>query len=268
VIRLLPAASAGQRGFALLIVLWTLALLALIGSHITAAAHGMLTRGASMRAAAEVSAAADGLVEQAIFGLLDPSSRHWPADGVVRPVRVAGGTGVVVIEDDAGRINPGAASPGLMTALMRRVGVDQTDAQRVAASLSEWHSAGSPGGPGASPYRAAGLPWGPANERFYTNDEMALVLGMTPDILKRLAPYVSVHTDGRVDIAKASPLVARVLQDAGADRPPAVDDHALLVVDITASVTKPGARAVRHAVVRIDPNDDDAIRPYRILAWD
>ncbi len=256
----------GERGFALLIVLWTLALLALIGSHITAAAHRMLTRSISLQAAAEASAVADGLVKQAIFGLLAPSARHWPADGVVRAVRFAGGSGMIVIEDDSGRINPGAASPVLLAALMRRVGVDQVNADRIGAALSAWHSADS--GSSAAAYRTAGLSWGPAHERFNDPDEMLLVLGMTPDILARLAPYMSVYTDGRVDISKASPLVAGVLQDAGADRAPTVDDHAPLVVNITARVTRSDARVVRHAVVRIDPNDDDAIRPYRILAWD
>lgn len=262
------SAAAGERGFALLIVLWTLALLALIGSHITASAHGMLVRAASLRAAAEAEAVADGLVEQEIFHLMDPSQRRWQADGIVRPVVVPGGSGLVVIEDNAGRINPGSASAPLMAALMRRVGMDQAGAERIAASLADWHKAGTPGGPGASPYRAAGLNWAPSNERFATDEEMALVLGMTPDILTRLAPYVSVHTDGTVNIARASPTVAGALLDAGADRPPPANDGGPLVVDITAKVTLHGARAVRHAVVRIDTNDDDAVRPYRFLVRD
>lgn len=258
-----------QAGFALLIVLWTLALLALIGSHITATAHAMLTRGAALRAAAQASAAADGAVFQAIFHLLDGPARRWPSDGVARTVRVATGTATVTIEDASGRINPNTAPPALLAALLRRLGADGTRAERVAAGVAEWRDAGAvAGGNAAARYAAAGLPYAPLGERFQTTHELGLVLGMTPDLLARMVPYVSVYTDGRIDPAKASPLVASVLRDAGADRTPPPEETAPRVVEITAIITLPGARAVRRAAVRIDLSDDDAIMPYRILAWE
>lgn len=83
----------------------------------------------------------------------------------------------------------------------------------------------------------------------------------------RLKPYVSVHADGRVAIAKAFVLLADAMLDAGADRALTTKEGAQLVVDITAKVTLPNARALHHAVVRIDPGNDDG-RPNLILAWE
>jgi general secretion pathway protein K len=252
----------------LLVVLWTVALLALIGSHIASSARGSVTRSTAFRAAAEAGTAADGLAKQAIFGLLARSSGRWRADGIERAVPLAGGSATIVVGDAAGRINPGAASPALMAALLGRVGADRTTAGRIGAAVAAWHVAASDPGAAIEPYRNAGIAWSPPGARFLSNDELLMVLGMTPDILARLAPYISVYTDGRVDMAKTSPLVAGVLQAAGEDRPPPPDEHAPLIADIVARVTLHGARAVRHAVVRIDPDEDEPNRIYRILAWD
>ena len=71
-----------SRGFALLIVLWTVTLLALLGSHITGAARRAASISTLLHDAAQAEALADGLVNEAIFHLLDPSPRGWKADGV------------------------------------------------------------------------------------------------------------------------------------------------------------------------------------------
>jgi hypothetical protein len=91
---------------------------------------------------------------------------------------------------------------------------------------------------------------------------------MTPDLLARMAPYVSVHGTGRIDPAKASPPVAAAVREAGAERAPPADPTAPRVVEITARAVVPGARATRHAVVMIDLSDDDAVAPYRVLEWE
>lgn len=252
-----------RHGFVLLIVLWTLAVLALLGSHITVAARGMLGRDAALLAAAQASALADGAVAEAILAALQPPPRGWPADGTIRRVGVPAGSGTVTIEDHAGRINPSTASAPLMAALLRRIGVDAPRSARIAAALVAWHGAGDE----IAEYRLAGLPWAPPHDRFHATGELALVLGMTPDILARLAPFISVYTDGRVDITRAAPEVAAALQDAGAERSAIQDEGGPRIVEITARVELPNARALRRVVVRIDPNDDNTARPWRVLAW-
>jgi general secretion pathway protein K len=255
----------GERGFILVIVLWTIALLALAGTFVTRAAHDALAEAAAIRDAAGVEAVADGIIREAIFRLLDPANPRIAADGAVRPVAIDGGRATVAVEDAAGRINPNFASTALLTLLLREVGDEPATAPRIAAAIADWHARNAV----VRPLPASGVPWGPPRDRFQTMGELLLVAGMTPDLLSRLSPFLSVYTDGPVDPAKASPLVAKLLEAAPPGpqiRPPGRKPGR--VMDITATVVMPGARTTRHAVVRFDNVAPDAQHPWQVLAWD
>ena len=262
-------------GFAIIIVLWTVGLLALLGSHIAASARNAAQASGRLRDAAIAEAAADGVALQAIFHLLAPPRDQWPATGVAHAVPVAGGRAVVTITDDAGRINPGNASGALLVALLRHVGVPDQMATNLGAAMLDWRTAGtspSAGGAKDPQYLAARRPYGPPRERYVTVEELLLVLGMTPAIYERLEPFLSVHKTGGVDLNKADPIVIAAVTDVaktGQVAAPPPPEGAAMIVHITADVLLAGGvRAVRRAQVEIGTNDEDAIRPYRILAWD
>ena len=263
------------RGFALLVVLWTVALLALLGAHITAAARQAASLSLLLHGAARAEALADGLVDEAIFRLLDPSPRGWQADGVPRSVRLGGGVGEVVVLDHAGRVNPSLATPQLLAALLRHDGVEEGRATRLAAAIVDWRSLEdkpSPGGAKLAQYRAAGLPYGPPNEAFRSLEELGLVLGMTPDVLARLQPHLSVWTRGQINLARADPVVAQAEQEtrdssSGQLQQMPAGEIGPLVAEIVARVTLREAQVVRHAVVRFDPAEAQTPQPWHILAW-
>ena len=75
----------GERGFALLLVLWSLALLALLGAQLTGSARSQTRLAGNLRANAMVQAAADGAAQEAILRLLQ---RSWQNDDL-RRVRVS-----------------------------------------------------------------------------------------------------------------------------------------------------------------------------------
>ncbi|HET6195891.1 MAG TPA: type II secretion system protein GspK, partial [Acetobacteraceae bacterium] len=126
------------RGFALLIVLWTLALLALLGAQVLGTARQDARRARNLLDAAQVEAAADGAIERAIYRLLDRTSRHWSPDGTTRTLRTGQVSIAVRIDDEADKINPNLASVPLLQALLLQVGADQATAATVAASIIEW----------------------------------------------------------------------------------------------------------------------------------
>ncbi len=258
-----PMTRRRDHGFALLVVLWTLALLALLGSHVTATARNATARASAIRAGAEAQVAAEGLVRQAIFRLLDSSPRRWTADSRPHEAHRDGRREVVTIEDHAGRINPNATPPALMAALLKQVGVADPAAAGLAQSIAEWRSYGS-----AQAYAAAGLSWAPPREPFATINEMALVRGMTPEVLDRLRPHITVYTDGRVDLGKASALVGQLLLSVGDSRPPPPQESTILIAEISALATVPGGRAFRRVVVRVDPSEDETADAFHVLAWD
>ena len=66
-------ASETDRGFALLLVLWTMALLALLGAQVTGAGRAETRLAAALRSGAQLQAAADGAIYETIWHVLDGS---------------------------------------------------------------------------------------------------------------------------------------------------------------------------------------------------
>ena len=130
--------DASQRGFALLVVLWTLALLALLGTQLVVTSRQDTQLARNMLDGTVLEAAANGAVQQAIFGVLDGSSRHWSADGGVQTVQIGRAIVAVRVEDESDKVNPNTASPKLLEALLLQVGADPGTAAAVAASIVEW----------------------------------------------------------------------------------------------------------------------------------
>lgn len=265
----MTAACPGRdRGFALLVVLWAVVLLTLLVSQLTAAGRTELQVAANLRGAAAAEAAADGAVHAAVFHVLNPAQPWSP--GVDRALPVPGGQAVLRIEDEGGKVNPNTAPPELLRALLRRVGADSRTADRLAAAIVDWRFPGSQGQPGGAKepqYRAAGRTYGPAGAPFRSVSELGAVLGMTPELLARLAPNVSVFTEGEPDLAAATPIVRQAIQDLRGGRLTPSRAQPLRTVTITARVTgDAGGRFVRRATIRLGRSEKEPM--FRILTWD
>ncbi|MFC7739133.1 general secretion pathway protein GspK [Roseomonas sp. GCM10028921] len=264
-----------ERGFALLLVLWTLVVLTLIVSSLVAGGRGEVRLSANLRAAAVAEAIADGAVHQAIFHLLDPGEAGWRANGPRRQIEqqldLPGGRAFVRVEDQAGLVNPNTVSDALMQALLRRAGADQRQAQSITAAIIDWRTRSTrprPLGAKAAEYRQAGLDYGPPEAPFRSVAELGLVLGMTPALLDRLAPNLTVFREADPDGVIAPPLVQQAIRDVTgqADFPPA-SDAGLRVLAISAVASgQEGGRFTRRAIVRL--GSALAERPYRILSWE
>jgi hypothetical protein len=91
------------------------------------------------------------------------------------------------------------------------------------------------------------------------------VIGMTPDLFRRLKPNLSIYQTGDPEIAMASPAVVKALRTLNLPTTPANAD-VTQIVSITARVTtERGGHFLRHAVVRVDPPESQT---YSVLAWD
>ena len=263
--------GAEQRGFALLLVLWTLVLMTLVVSSLIAGGRGEVRLAANLRAAAVAEALADGAVHEAIFRVLDPSDAGWRVDGTTRQVSLPGGRVALRIEDQAGLVNPNTVSDALMQALLRRVGADQRQAQSITAAIADWRfpaAAPRPLGAKAPQYAQAGLAYGPPEAPFRSITEISLVLGMTPALFAQLAPHLTVWREGDPVPALASPLVQEAIRDATGVRdfaPPPQGGLRVLTIS-SAARSAEGGRFTRRSVVRL--GSALAERPYRILTWD
>jgi general secretion pathway protein K len=266
-----------SRGFVLLIVLWTLGLLALLGTRLTATARLQLRLAAEARDEADAETAADGGIRQAMFVLLGGGE----VGSTGQPMRVRVGEAVVeiVADDEAGKINPNTASRDVLRGLLVAVGVDQPHAARLAGEIADWRTRGQVsvlGGPKIDAYRDRRLPYRSGDHAFYSVDELGLVADMTPDILNRLRPWLSVFHEGDVnDIGGASPAAIAVgdarTSGGGAVAAGFVSRNAIVRLTATA-VVHGTARFVRSAVVRLraEPGPEAAkvVDLMQVLTWE
>jgi len=277
-IRSVPAHR--DRGFALLLVLWTMVLLSLIETRIAASGRAQAQLAANVRDAAVTQAAANSAVQEAAFRLLDAPPRRWAADGAKHVVAMPGGVAVEVrVESEEGKVNPNLASAALLVALLREVGADTRTAGLVADNILLWRFPWTrPGAndPALTAYRAAGLAYGPAGAPFRSLDELGAVLGMTPALLARLRPYLSLYVTDAPDPASADPTVLAAIRAVlGGDAALTGAASSLrgtrggvpAVVGVTAAATGPnGTRFVRRAVLRL--GQERGAEPVQILGWD
>jgi general secretion pathway protein K len=253
-----------QRGFALLIVLWTVGLLALLGTQIVAAGRSDTQLTGNLRQEAVLAAAADGAVFNIVFRLQAARDPSLKADGMVRMLRIGATPVLFRIEAESDRINLNTASASLLRALIVEVGAPPAQANRLAAAILDWRTSGGrarPGGAKAPEYQAAGKSYGPPGMAFRNVPELADVLGMTPDLYVRLEPHLTVLTDGDPDMATRDPVVARALMDAAGvaddlDATPQAAD-ALLRISVTA-LGRDAARYARVVVAYLDLQDSPA----------
>lgn len=263
-----------DRGFALLLVLWSLVLLTLITTRLIAGGRDEARLAANLRAAAQAEMVADAAIHETIFRLL-ARTEGWAATRSAdnpQPRRIArpGGTAEIAIEDESGRVNPNQASDALLQALLRAVGADAGTARTTAAAIVDWRTAGNQARDSAAQldaYRAAGHAFGPPHSPFRSIDELGLVLGITPALLARLAPHFTIFYDGDPDPDAADPLVLAALRQAAgqADIGGAGQSGTRTVRLAATATSQSGARFTRIAVVRLAP--DGAGRPYRLLDW-
>jgi general secretion pathway protein K len=259
-------------GFALLIVLWTLVLVAFVVLHLTASGRTEIRIADNLVANAVAAAAADGGIFAAIFNLSDPRpQQRWPVDGSPRTLTVGHCRVVVRLEDEASRINPNLASPALLEALLRVVGSDPDAARRIAAAIADW--VGSSATPKTADvlqaqYRAAGLNYGPPGAPLETLDELGRVQGVTPALYAALKPHLSLFAPAEPTPGsdpQVAAAVAQLPQLGGAAPPPAPTPQDVLTVRVVAAAAGPGNAQVTHtAVVRIGPAMPSG---YAVLAW-
>ena len=204
-----------ERGFALVLVLGALPVLAMLGSQVRLAARTELRLAANVREAATREAAADGAIRGAVFHLV---AGDWQADGVVRRVRVGTLDVDVRVEDERGKVNPSIAPLALLRALLLTLGVPFGRADSLAAAIVDYRDGRpdpSPHGAKAEAYRAAGKAYGPSGLPFQRLDELRLVLGMGDDAYLLLLPYLSLYNGQGIDMASADPVVRAAFHLAG-----------------------------------------------------
>ena len=188
-----------QHGVALVLVLWVITLLTVIAGNFAYSMRGEAQIAANLMQNAQAESRADAGVQRAWFELMKPPGdpSRWRADGVPHQFLQQGIPVQVAIYDEAGKIDLNTAPEALIAGLMRSIGLDEPTGSALAAAILDWRSPGMLkriNGAKEDDYRAAGKDYGPPNAPFQTVDEVQRVLGMTPEVYRRIAPSLTVYS--------------------------------------------------------------------------
>ncbi|MGI2323749.1 MULTISPECIES: general secretion pathway protein GspK [unclassified Methylococcus] len=205
----------GQKGMALVLVLWMLTLLMIMAGSFSLTLRRESELVSSVRGTAQARALAEGGLYYAMPMLVerDPAKR-WRTDGT--PYSVSLGTGRLTIRvlDEEGKLDMNAASDAALRELFLRVTGDEDLAQRLSDAIVDWRDPDDlkrPRGAERGDYEAVGRV-GPRNRPFQVTDELMEVLGLTPAVYQRVEPLITVYTgrDG-INPAKAGPEMLRIV---------------------------------------------------------
>ncbi|MDR2710654.1 MAG: general secretion pathway protein GspK [Burkholderiales bacterium] len=282
-----------ERGIALIIVLWTTALLTVIAGGF---AFSMRNEALATQNAVSASAArwtANGAVERTVYELATPRmamEEAWQPNGLTHTWQEGAAKIEVTAVDEGAFIDINTGRDDLLKGLFMVVGgLDEMAAMNMVDSIVNWRTDSElkrPNGAKDSDYKKAGLAYVPANAPFGAVEEVGMVLGMTPELYARTSPFLTVNsrqsganpqTAPREVLLSFPNITAEIVDDYLARRQEALQNRQPLppfpgagggrapAWRIQATVTmEDGAQFTRRAVIR---RTGDPKRPFVALLW-
>ena len=285
------AARSSQQGFVLVAVLWLLAALAALATifsvYLSNSARALALNDTAVQAQALVSAG----VELAAYRLQLGGEDARPAQGSFR-VRLNGAEISVSFVSEAARVDLNAAPKELLGGLLSALGANEDEAREGADRIIAWRTkpAEETAGNEDALYQAAGRSYPPRQAPFAHVDELGLVLGLTPALVERALPFVTVFSGATgVDVLNAAPEVIAalpgmtplILKQFLGDRATLPNDDAAIAAALggaKANATTQKSQAYRILTRIRFPNGRETASeiviglrkaeiPYRVLSW-
>lgn len=189
----------GDRGAALLLVLWLLALMTGIVAVFAFSARTEALQGRFLSRSIAAKLAAEAGIELAALHLqgTNPDLR-WVPDGRSNTFQFEGYQVKVQVLDESAKIDLNVATPDLLIGLMTAVGTDDARARQLAGAIADFRDPDdllTPEGGAEDPqYASAGLPYGAKDRPFESVSELRQVLSMDSTLYEQLRPHVTVYT--------------------------------------------------------------------------
>lgn len=202
-----------EEGYALIAAILSIVIFALMALTII-----NVTRSSTLMASAEIdraklSAAADAGIAIAVHGLMlnDPSQR-WAIDGKVRREVFERTALDIIVEDERGKIALNLINKSEVEAMFAEFGLQGLELEAAVDSFLDWRDEDDDPRPRGAEFEVyAPKQIKPRNGELRTLGELALIVGIGPELAQRMIPFTTVNFGtGEFDPRYASELAKRV----------------------------------------------------------
>lgn len=261
-------------GFALLLVLWVMTLLAFLAAQVTGGGRAELRNTDALVKEARMQAAAEAAVYETIWYLL-PGDKGWAPETIKSRLQEGSFEVAVSLIDQRGKLDINYAPSDLMASFFTVLGLSRQSAQDLGDTIVQWRT-------GAWPQDEAGIVrrprtpliapiWGPPTRDFEHLEDLRLVPGMTAELYQSAAPHLVVHL-GQGPLQTIADTVIRETLERNSRETHVTqaepDPRGPALFEIRALVTEQGASFTRRAQVRFSGVLGNDRSKYRILAWE
>jgi len=212
----------GQRGIALIMVLWSMAIMTLIAMIFSRGVSTDLMLSRYFINQVRASALAEAGIWRAAMMLLDSQQQgsrgaRMRLDGTPYRLTADEGRLQVAAQSEAGLIDLNQASPELLHSLIGHYTRDDALTDTIVDAILDWRDGDSIArthGAEDEDYAAMGLAYGARDGRINSTDELRRIAGVSQDLYGRLLPLVSIFSNqGRVSVRYAPREVLASLPD-------------------------------------------------------
>lgn len=217
------------RGFALILVIWSLVLLASLAGGFAYAVRHEARVAADMESIARAEAIATAVLNTAVLALssTDPEQR-WQADSQTHLIPWPGATSKIVVRSESGRIDLNRASRELLIGLFSQLFSD-ADPEALADAVIDWRDSDDRPGPAGAErdaYLSAGYRYVPHNAPFDSVNELGRVIRFDGEMVTMAVDYLTVYSrQPRVNATSADLVVLAAVPGIDRDQAEAFIAH-------------------------------------------
>ncbi|MES9860442.1 MAG: PilX N-terminal domain-containing pilus assembly protein [Candidatus Thiodiazotropha sp. 4PDIVS1] len=217
-----------QKGVALVLVLWLVALLTIVAASFSTQSKVESRLAGNAKDALQANLMAQTGFNRAILELMvsDPQSR-WNFNGQVYPLETERGEIKIAIRNVSGLLDLNKANRDQLNKLFILLTDDPREREALVDRLNDWRDSDDLRrllGAEDEDYRAAGYPYITAGQDLKSLEELGYVMGFDADRVNKLRPYVTLNADSAVvDFRFASKELATLLKSSGQLAPELTD---------------------------------------------
>lgn len=187
-----------QRGIAFVVVMWVLALLAILLGSFALLARTEHLQSRHLFDSTRALYAAEAGLNRAVYELMQPDPLlRWLPDGRDYRMDFDGAEVEIRVTDESGKVDINAADQQTLDLLFQSQGLDPQQSASLADAILDWRDPDDlvmPNGAEDADYEAAGYPYGAKDAPFDSIAEVQQVMGMDYALFLKLEPGITVYT--------------------------------------------------------------------------